>query len=205
MPTAPSGNQTVFNFSTGKIACGEAAEADADPYGGLQVTDVRVVNAQNVVAVDDDGELQQRGEKPEIGVAEDGPAEDAVGANGFDLYGEVAEGIPAEFFGGVGGGDVGDSETGGETEQRAAEEHDSGHGFVIAIAFGKVAGGHHGADAADEGAELDDAIAPGEAALRQNFRQQAVFRRAEERGLRADQENGGTFERADCEARDRGW
>ena len=110
-------NQAVFDFSAGKIARREAAEADADPDGGLQVADVRVVNAQNVVAVDDDGELQQRGEKPEIGIAEDGPAEDAVGENRSHLYGEVAEGIPAEFFGGVGCGDVGDAETGGEAEQ----------------------------------------------------------------------------------------
>ena len=161
---------------------------------------MRVVELQHVVAVDKNGELQQRGQKPEIGVAEDGPSEHTVGADGFQLCAQVAEGIPAEFFGGVGGWNVGDAKTGGETEQGAAQEHDSGHGFVIAIAFGKVAGGHHGADAADEGAELDDAIAPGEAALRQNFRQQAVFRGAEERGLRADQKNGGAFQLANCEA-----
>ena len=188
-------NQAVFDFSAGKISCRDAAEADADPYGGLQVADVRVVNAQNVVAVDDDGELQQRGEEKEIGIAEDGPAEDAVGTNGFHLHAEIAERIPAEFLGGVGCGDVGDSEACDEADAGAAQQHESGDGFATAIALGKVAGGHHGADAAEEGAELDDAVAPGEALLRQNLRQQAVLRRTEERGLRADQKNAGTFHR----------
>jgi hypothetical protein len=156
---------------------------------------VRVVNAQNVVAVDDDRELEQRGEKPEIGVAEDGPAEDAVGADGSQLRGQVAEWIPAELFRGVGGGNVGDSETGGEAEQRTAEQNDSGHRFVIAIVFGEKAGGHYGADAADERAEFDDSVAPGETSLRQNFGEEAVFRGAEQRRLCANQEDSGAFER----------
>src|SRR5271170_7604195 len=143
-------NQSIFNFPAGKIASGETAEADADSHRGLQVADVRVVNVQHVVAIHDDRELQQRGEKPEITVAEDGPAEDAVSANGFDLRGEICEWIPAELFRGVGGGHVRDSETRGEAEESAAEQHHSGDSFVIAIVFGEEAGGHYGADAAYE-------------------------------------------------------
>src|SRR5271170_1673966 len=188
-------NQSIFNFPAGKIASGETAEADADSHRGLQVADVRVVNVQHVVAIHDDRKLQQRREEPEITVAENGPAEDAVSANGSHLRGEICEWIPAELFRGVGGGHARDSETGGEAEESAAEEYDSGHGFVIAIVFGEEAGGHYGADAADERAEFDDPVAPGKAALRQDFRQQAVFRGAEERGLRADQKYGGTFQR----------
>ena len=45
-------NQAVFDFSAGEIACGDAAKADADADGGLQIADVRIVDAQNVVAID---------------------------------------------------------------------------------------------------------------------------------------------------------
>src|SRR5271167_807341 len=81
-------DQAVFDFAAGEISSDEASDSDADSYGGLQVADVRFVHAQDVVAVNDDGELQERGEEPKIGVAPNGPTEDAIGQNRSHLNAE---------------------------------------------------------------------------------------------------------------------
>ena len=84
---------------------------------------------------------------------------------------------------------------GGQAEEGTAEQNDSGHGFAAVVTLGKIAGSGDGADAADESAEFDDAVAPGKAALGQNFRKQSVFRRAEQGPFGADQKNARAFQR----------
>src|ERR1039458_1963650 len=61
------------------------------------------------------------------------------------------------------------------------------------IALGEFAGGYRAADSCDECTKLDDAVAPGEALLRQKLRQQSIFRRAEERAFCADQKYARAF------------
>ena len=68
--------------------------ADADGHRRLQIADVPIVDPQNVVPVDDDRELQQRGQKPQIGVAHKGPGQHAVGANQANL---LAKDRPADW------------------------------------------------------------------------------------------------------------
>src|ERR1700677_4497573 len=72
-PQSPDGNQANFDLATRSITRNHAADADANSDRSLQVTDVRFVNAQRVVAVDYDGQLQQSGKKPKIDVAVNGP------------------------------------------------------------------------------------------------------------------------------------
>ncbi len=83
MPERADGNQAHFDFAAREIAGRQAAESYADADGGLEITGARVVNVQDIVAVHHDGELQQGGEKPQIGVADYGPEEHGVGVNYF--------------------------------------------------------------------------------------------------------------------------
>jgi len=50
---------------------------------------------------------------------------------------------------------------------------------------------HRACDNGEKCCEFEDAVAPGQQFVRQEFGKQAVFRGAEERGLRASQENHG--------------
>src|SRR5579862_1126277 len=73
-----NGNQAHFDFAARKITGGKTTESYTDADGGLQVTGARVVNVQHVMAVHHDGELQQRGEKPQISVTDYGPEKHGV-------------------------------------------------------------------------------------------------------------------------------
>ena len=54
-------DESIFNFPARKIARGETPNSNPDPHGSLQVTDLRFVHAQHIVAVNDDHKLKQRG------------------------------------------------------------------------------------------------------------------------------------------------
>ena len=187
-------DQAVFDFAAGEIPGDEAAHSDADSDRGLEIADVRFVHAQDVVAVNDDGELQQSGEEPKVGVAPNGPTEDAVGENRSHLNAEFAERIPAEFLGRVCRGHARDAEACRQAYERAAEQHQACQAFTPAKLFGEKTCGHHGGNAADERAELENSVTPGKPPLRQKFRKKAIFRGPEERRLRADQKDGGALE-----------
>ena len=91
------------------------------------------------------------------------------------------------FFVGRGGGNAIDAEAGGEADAGEGEERVAGVDFVAMEVLGHGGAGDGADDDGEEGAELDDAIAPGQALGGEQFREQAVFRRTEERGLRGDQ------------------
>ncbi len=54
---------------------------------------------------------------------------------------------------------------------------------------------HHCGDGRNKCAEFNDAVSPGEFVFREQFRQESVLGRAEQRPLRADQKNGGGLHR----------
>lgn len=53
-------DQSVFNFSAGKIPGRNASEPNSNSHSRLQIADMSVVDVQDVVPVDYDHELQQR-------------------------------------------------------------------------------------------------------------------------------------------------
>src|SRR5215831_382307 len=61
------GDQAVFDLASGEITGGEAANTDANGYGGLQECGMCFVDLQNVVAIHYYVNLKQPTEKPEIG------------------------------------------------------------------------------------------------------------------------------------------
>src|SRR5271156_4712428 len=134
-------DQAIFDFAAGKISGDEAADSDADSDRGLEITNVRFVHAQDVVPVNDDGELQERGEEPEIRVAPNGPAENAIGQNRSHLNTEFAKRIPAEFFGGVRSGQPRDAEACRQAYEGATQQDHSGQAFTPAKHFGEETGG----------------------------------------------------------------
>ena len=139
--------------------------------------------------------LQQRGEKEEIGIAEDGPRQHAVGANDFSWSQKSPSGFLRNFLSGLAAGTREMPKLVARPTTVQASKQEAGDGFAAAITLGENARGHGAADAREERAELDDAVAPGKLGLRQQLRQQAVFRRAEECAFGADQENAGAFQR----------
>ena len=92
-----------------------------------------------------------------------------------------------EFLLGRGGRNAVDAEAGGETDACEAQQRVSGIDFVAMEVLGHGGAGNGADDDGEEGAEFDDAIAPGEALGGEQLRQQAVLRRAEERGLCSNQ------------------
>jgi hypothetical protein len=52
-----------FDLSAGEVAGGDAAETDANGERGLDIAGLRVVHFQNVMGVNDDHELDERGEE----------------------------------------------------------------------------------------------------------------------------------------------
>src|SRR6202041_1657647 len=91
-------NQSVFNFAARKISRCDAADSNSDSHGRLQVANVRFVHAQYIVAVNDDGELQQRREKEKIRITHYSPSQCAIGENGFHLRAQIADRIPLQFL-----------------------------------------------------------------------------------------------------------
>ena len=59
---------------------------------------MRFIHVQHVVPINHDRELQQRREKPQVCVANHGPAENAIGADGLEVRKKIAERIPSKRF-----------------------------------------------------------------------------------------------------------
>ena len=89
-------NQSILDFSAGKISRRHAADPDSQRHRRLQISNVFVVHSQHIVPKNNDRELQQRREKKKIRIAENGPREHAVGSNNLGLAPEIAESIPAK-------------------------------------------------------------------------------------------------------------
>ena len=108
-------------------------------------------------------------------VAEDGEPEHIVPADEFALRPEITEEIDAELLRRVGCRDFRNSETGGKADDRACEEENSGIVFAAGENFGEAGADDRAGNGSEEGAEFDDAVAPGEALFGKNFGEQAIF------------------------------
>ena len=185
-------NEAGFNFPARKVARREAADADADGRGRLQIAGRhRVGNFQRVLRVDDDDELDERGDAEKIGVAHDGHPQLAVAPNHLHLLPQIGDEVGAEFFLRIGGGNLADAKGREQAGNGERDQDDTGPGGIRFEDFAQPAAGDRAADDGDESAEFQIAVAPGKFFLRQQFRQQSVFGRAEERAVNAHQKHAG--------------
>src|ERR1700739_2142731 len=188
-------DQTIFDLIAAQQAGDHAANADSYGKRCVEIAGLCLANMENIRTVDNDRGEQQRAQEPEVGVAEDGEEEGLIAAHELDLLPEVADEIQAELLFGRGGWNAIDAKAGGETYTSEAQQRISGVDFVTAEVLGH-GGASNGADNdGEEGAEFDDAIAPGEVLGGEQFRQEPVLRRTEERSLRGDE--------AECDKRKR--
>ena len=74
-----------------------------------------------------------------------------------------------------------------ESDAREPQQHIARVHFVTMKVLGHPCAGNRADDDGQERTEFDDAVAPGQALLGQQFRQQAVLRRPKQRGLRRHQ------------------
>ena len=135
-----------------------------------------LIGPQNVVPIDHNRELQQRGQKPEIKIARHGPAQHALAADHADLFAEIAERIAVEFARRICRRHARNAKARRQTKQRAAHQSYAGAFLVPTKIKSKKSARHGSRDRGQKRSQFDHAIAPGEVFLRQQFRQQAVFR-----------------------------
>ena len=183
-------NQAGLDFAGGKKAREQAARPDADGRSRLQVARLRgIADAQHVLSVDDDDELDERGDEKKIGVADERQPQRPVAADDFHLRPQLRDKVGAEFFLRVGGGDFRDALAGAETGEGKRNQNDSRPRGLRGKDFAENSARDRAGDDGDERAEFQNAVAPGKFFLRQQLRQQAVFGRAENRAVDTHQEH----------------
>src|SRR5580704_14273052 len=113
-------DEAILDLARGEKSCGVAAKTDAYGQCCLQVPAMRFVDVQDFTAVKDNHELEQRAEKPEVGIADDCKVQCAIWPDNLNLLDQIAEDVEPEFPGRVGGRNAGNGETRCQTDQRAS-------------------------------------------------------------------------------------
>ena len=80
----------------------------------------------NLAAIKDNHELQQRAEKPEVGIANDGEVQSAIRPDDLNLLDQIAKNVEAELPGRVGGRNARDREARCQTKQSASAKEETG-------------------------------------------------------------------------------
>src|SRR5260370_15019785 len=94
-------DEAVLNLSRRKQAGGVAPDADANGQRRLQIATACLVKVQDFTAVENNNELQQRAEKPEVSIAGNGQVQDPVWPDELDLFLQVTKYIETECPGRV--------------------------------------------------------------------------------------------------------
>ena len=134
---------------------------------------------------------QQHPEKAEIGVADQREPERSVAAHRAHLPPDFGGEIGVELSSRVRRRNFRDAEAREKSNHRQRDEDDAGKPLAPAKLFGHRRRGDGAQNDGHEGAEFEDAVAPGKFFLRQQLRQRAVFGRAENRAVRAHEKNAG--------------
>ena len=106
-----------------------------------------------------------------------------------DLRPDLAWEIRAEFLPRVRRRHTRDAEASDKSKHRERDEDDAGQPLLAAKTFGHEGRRDRAKNDGRERAEFQHAVAPRELAFREQFRQQAVFRRAEKRAVDAHQKD----------------
>jgi len=190
----PQGNQAVLDLPAGQRACGVASDADSDRQRRLEVTAVRLVDVKDFRPVEDDDELEQRPEKPEVRVPGDGEEQNPIGPDEAPLLEELAKHVQPESSRRVGRGNLRDAETRRQSRERAAGEDQARRRLVAVEPLGEDRPADRARDDRRERSQLQHAVSPRQALRREKLGQQPVLRGTEQRGLRAREEDGGERE-----------
>ena len=183
-------NQAAFDAPGREPARREAPQPDANRRGRLQITrHFRTRNMQGVRRVNHNDELHQRRNGEEIGVAHHRHQQGFVAADHLDLLPQVQIKLGFEFVRGIGGGNLRNAPADPEARHRQYDQNDAGPAQLMAEQFAQPAAPHGAPDDGDERGEFQHPVAPGELAVRQNFREQTVFGRPENRAVHAHQEH----------------
>lgn len=183
------GDEAIFNFLPGEEAGGKTADAQTDGEGGLQITIMGVVHLEGFTGIGEDDQLEQSAERPKVGIADDAEEEHAIAADGFQIAPKFGEDIGVEFFLRIGGGEGGDAEAQAEAGEGETDEDEAEIGVMSGKQIRKEAGDDGADDDGSEGAETEDAVAPGKFFLREQFGQHAVFGGAKNGAMGAHQKN----------------
>src|SRR5262250_2671038 len=105
-------NQSVFNLSAGQKSCGQASHTDSDGYGRLQEATARRIEVQYILAIEQNVELQQRGDEKEVRVSGDGEPQHPVAANQLHWRPDVNQRRKMKWLSGICRRHAADSETG---------------------------------------------------------------------------------------------
>src|SRR5437870_3959856 len=122
-------NESVFDLLSGKVSRRETAHSDTNCKGRLQIAFLNWAGMEKVVAVKENVGLQQRGEKPEIRIAEHGQEKHPIRTNVSDLLEEIAERVQSKCLARVGRRHTPDAEAGPQTDNREADQNDAGPGL----------------------------------------------------------------------------
>ena len=191
-PQRAERNQPAFDAPGRKPARRETAQPDANRRGRLQITrHFRARNMEGVRRVNHNDELHQRRDREEIGIAHHRHQQGPVAADHLDLFPQIHKEKRFKFLGRIGGGNVRNAPAGHQAHHRQPDQNDAGPAQLLAEQFAQPAARHRAADDGDEGGEFQHPVAPGELAVRQDFREQAVFGRAEYRAVHPHQEYAG--------------
>ena len=176
-------NEPVLDLVIAQPSSGHAADADAHGEHGVQVAGFGLADVQHIGPVNDDGGEEQGAKKPEVGVAQHGQKQRRVLAHFADLHPEIANNVQAEGFFRRGGRHVVDAEAGYEADSRKTQQHVTRNYFAPGELLTHPRADDRTNDDGQKRPQLDDAIAPRQSFLRQQFRKKAILRRPEECGL----------------------
>src|SRR5580698_389819 len=115
----------------------------------------------------------------------------AIRADNANLLEQIAKNVEAKFPGRIGGGNARDREARRQPNQSASAKNQAGIKLSSMKTLSQQRANHGPCNNRDEGRQLENAIAPGEQLIRKHFREQAVFRGAKKRRLRAREKNHG--------------
>src|SRR5580704_12536891 len=113
---------------------------------------------QDFAAVKDNHELEQRAEKPKVGIADDGEMQRAIRSDNADLLEQIAENVEAKFPGRIGGRNARDRETSRQPNQSASAENEASIKFSSMKALSQQRANHRSRNNRDESCQLKNAV-----------------------------------------------
>ena len=169
-PERSERHEAILDLAAGQIAGGETAGADPKGQCDLEVAGAFFADVQCVHAKHHHVVQRQQADEREINIAEQREPEHPVAADFPDLPEQIGKKIGVEFFRRIRGWQFRQSEAAHQTEPGQGEEHQRGE--LLPPDKGGIEQPAHRNTGNDrrERAEFEDAVAPRQPFLREEFR-----------------------------------
>src|SRR4029077_10972578 len=138
------------------------------------------------MSIHDNHELQQRGQKPQISISHHSPAKDTIPPDDAELTAKIGERIGSKSPRRIGCRHARNAEAREKAEKSEPKKNHAGPKVAATKRVCEKSSEHHRGNGRKKGAEFNHAVSPGELVSREQFGQEAILRRAEQRPLRAD-------------------